>query len=323
MRATFRRLLAVLDGRPTGARGQSLVELTLTLPILLVMLMGLTEIGWYANNYLTLLDVVREAGRFGATGDPMTWADGEEKNYHRMDCEELSDKFNKKPFETNTLWPGPDLSAYGYRIAGERPIGYYDGVACSVINNMEPLRFDDAKDDIVVSVFSFAVVNSGTPSAYVKIVGRYPARANECQIDDVFDPFDFQGAIGPDGRMMGNGSGMDQDEDHSRYDPEWDNVRGYVFRGNHQHDYGAGMPCLGSEFSTAEVEAMLNFDGDPDRARKIAQTTNFGLVLVEIFWSHDQLLGLPWFRLGPVGEGQIIHVWAFFPVSAAEPDIEF
>mgnify|MGYP001013003906 CR=1 FL=1 len=60
MRATFRRLLDLLDGRPTGARGQSLVELTLTLPVLLVMLMGLTEIGWYANNYLTLLDVVRE-----------------------------------------------------------------------------------------------------------------------------------------------------------------------------------------------------------------------------------------------------------------------
>ncbi len=29
------------------------------------MLMGLTEIGWYANNYLTLLDVVREAGALG------------------------------------------------------------------------------------------------------------------------------------------------------------------------------------------------------------------------------------------------------------------
>ena len=61
MRGRLRRLLAVLDGTPTGTRGQSLVELTLTLPILLVMLMGLTEIGWYANNYLTLLDVVREA----------------------------------------------------------------------------------------------------------------------------------------------------------------------------------------------------------------------------------------------------------------------
>ncbi len=324
MRATFRRLLALLDGRPTGARGQSLVELTLTLPVLLVMLMGLTEIGWYANNYLTLLDVVREAGRFGATRDPMLWVDGEEKNYHRMDCELLSDKFNKKAFETHNLWPGPDLSAYGYYIGGESAsIGYYDGVACSVIGNMEPLQFDDSKDDIVISVFSFGVVNKGTPNAYVKIVGRYPARANECQNDDVFDPFDFQGGTDGEGRMTGNGSGMDPDEDHSRYDPEWDNVRGYVFRGNHQHDYGAGVPCLGSEFSTAEVEKMLNFEDDPDRARKIAETTNFGMVLVEVFWSHDQLLGLPWFRLGPVGEGQIIHVWAFFPVSAAEPDIEF
>ncbi|MCZ7541860.1 MAG: pilus assembly protein [Anaerolineae bacterium] len=258
MRATFRRLLALLDGKPTGARGQSLVELTLTLPVLLVMLMGLTEIGWYANNYLTLLDVVREAGRFGATRDPMMWVDGEEKNYHRMDCELYSNLFNKKAGENYSTWNGPDLSAYGYFIGQEsNTIGYYDGVACSVIGNMEPLQFDDAKDDIVVSVFSFAVVNRGTANAYVKIVGRYPARANECQNDDVFDPFDFSGAAGPDGRMVGNGSGMDQDEDHSRWDPGWDNVRGYVFRGNHQHDYGAGVPCLGSEFSTADVEEML------------------------------------------------------------------
>lgn len=318
MRARLRRMMAILDGTPRGARGQSLVELTLTLPILLVMLLGLTEIGWYANNYLTLLDVVREAGRFGATRDPTLWVDGEEKNYHRMDCEELSTNFDKLPFENNTTWPGADLTAYGYSIRGERPVGYYDGVACSVIRNMEPLVFDDETDEIAISVFSFVVLNRGTTSAQVRIIGRYPAQANECQGDDTHDPFDWRGGTPSD---PPNGSGSDPDEYASLWEAEWDNVRGYIFRGNHEMDYG-GTICLGSEFSTAEIQAMLNFTGDPDRDRKIEQASAYGLVLVEVFWQHRQLLGLPWFNLGPLEEGQRIHVWTFFPVSAAEPDLE-
>lgn len=319
MRATLRRMLAILDGTPTKARGQSLVELTLTLPILMLMLMGLTEIGWYANNYLTLLDVVREAGRFGSTRDPMEWADGQELNYSRMDCEEESTIFDKLPFENNHLWPGPDLSAYptlpGYQYNnfGERLAGFYDGVACSVIANMAPLEFKDLADDVVVSVFSFFVINRDTTSAQVRIQGRYPARANECENDDEFDPFDWNR----------NGSGSDVDEDAGRYDDGWDNVRGYVFRGNIMHDYGGSAPCLGSAFSTLEVEEMLNFTGNADQQRKLEQAANFGLVLVEIYWNHQQLLGLPWFNFGPLDDAMLIHVWTFFPVSAAEPDLEY
>lgn len=314
MRGRLRRLLAVLDGTPTGTRGQSLVELTLTLPILLVMLMGLTEIGWYANNYLTLLDVVREAGRFGATLDPTGWPDGEELKYHRMDCEDLITNFDKRPFEEQLTWPGPDLSAWGY-IPGddERPIGFYDGVACSVIGNMEPLEFNDLTDDIAVSVFQFVVLKRGLPDAEVRIVGRLPARANECENDDEYDPFDWN--------HDGSGSGVD--EDTARFDSTWDNVRGYVFRGNHQMNFGAPMDCLGSAFSTAKVEEMLDFNDHPDRARRIDEVANFGLVLVEVFWRHRQLLALPWFNLGPLADGQMIHVWAFFPVSAAEPDLDY
>jgi hypothetical protein len=317
MRATLRRLLAILDGTPTGTRGQSLVELTLTLPILMVMLMGLTEIGWYANNYLTMLDVVREAGRFGATKDPTLWADGQELNYSRMDCEKLSTVFDKKPFENNTTWPGPDLSGYPtngterYGDRGEREVGFYDGVACTVIGNMAPLEFDDNVDDIAISVFSYAVDHSTTPPT-VRVVGRFPARANECEGDDVYDPFDWNH----------NGSGADPDEDSARFDVGADNVRGYVFRGNHAMDYAGTAACLGSTYSTDDVERMLNLEGKPDREAQLEEVTNFGLVLVEVFWSHHQLLGLPWFNFGPLEEAMVIHVWTFFPVSAAEPDLE-
>ena len=111
MRATFRQILAMLDGAPARTRGQSLVELTLTLPLLLIMLLGLTEIGWYANNYMTLLDVVREAGRFGSVRDPMLWLSGEELNYERLDCDEISGNFGQQDNETNPIPRGPS-SAY-------------------------------------------------------------------------------------------------------------------------------------------------------------------------------------------------------------------
>lgn len=313
MRAILRRVLAMLDGTPPSNRGQSLVELTLTLPILLLLLMGLTEIGWYANNYLTLLDVVREAGRAGAQRDPMEWVDGEELNYHRLDCESDIGFFNKQLYEgqTDPVGPGED---YGYFIGQERPLGYYDYVACTVIPNMSPLEFNNEKDDIAVSVFSY-IVNNRTTNPEVRIVGRFPARANECEGDDEFDPFDWNH----------DGSGGGIYEDHARWDAGFDNIRGYVFRGNHATDYpGASMACLGSEFSTAEVEQLLNFpeDDNDERLKKLEQAPNFGLVLVEIFWTHRQLLGLPWFNLGPINDGQTIYVWTFFPVSAAEPDID-
>jgi len=326
MRAKFRTILALLDGKPTGARGQSLVELTLTLPVLLVMLMGLTEIGWFANNYLTLIDVVREAGRFAATGDPTSWNGGDELNYSALDCEMDPSAYNDHDTTVEyPAWPGAsDLAAWGYFDGGEMARGYYDGIACSMLQNMEPLTFNHATDDIVISIFQFVVVNKGTPSAEVRVSGRLPARANECENSDSRDPFDWHGPLGPTSAPDGVATGQfeGKGEDAGKWEAEVENIRGYVFRGNHRHDYGGTKECLGSEFSVEEVEAMLNFEGDADQIRKLEQATNYGLALVEIFWEHTQLLGLPWFRLGPLEETSTIHVWTFFPVSAAEPDIE-
>jgi hypothetical protein len=185
---------------------------------------------------------------------------------------------------------------------------------------MSPLVFKDQKDDIVVSIFQYVVVNPGTPNAQVRIYGRLPSRANECENDDSHDPFDWHG------RTLDsppNGSANDLGENFEGWDPGAENIRGYVFRGNQKNDYGGSKPCLGSQFSSDDIQQMLDFQGDADRTRKVEQATNFGLVLVEIFWSHKQLLGLPWFNIGPLEDGQIIHVWTFFPVSAAEPDVEF
>ena len=53
-----------------SGRGQSLVEFTILLPVLLMMLSGLIEFGFLLNTYLDIIDAAREAARFAASDDP-------------------------------------------------------------------------------------------------------------------------------------------------------------------------------------------------------------------------------------------------------------
>src|SRR5688572_29816950 len=67
MRRFIQNLLKILDGSPGALggyqRGQSLVELGLITPLLIVMVAGIIEIGWYANHVLILLEVTRVGAR--------------------------------------------------------------------------------------------------------------------------------------------------------------------------------------------------------------------------------------------------------------------
>jgi hypothetical protein len=68
-------------GRRTKERrkksvGQSLVEFTIMLPILLMMLSGLIEFGFLLNAYLDVIDAARDAAWQGARGSLTTSSDG-------------------------------------------------------------------------------------------------------------------------------------------------------------------------------------------------------------------------------------------------------
>ncbi len=302
MRKPLRVLIAILDRKPGGSRGQSLVELTITLPLFLLMLLGMVEVGWLANNYLTLVDITREAGRYGSIRDPIrNWTPGDELSFNRMDCDTQLGSYNT-PGEVFTAYPGPPLP--GYTAGNEGPMDYYDGIACTVLANMSPLEFKHTVDDIVISVISYAVVDTGGGVLRASVTGRYPARSNECP-DDGRDPF-APPWLPADQR------------DPLRYDDNIDFQRGYLFRGNHRTDEN----CLGSEFSIGEIEDLLNqtlvdSSGGAIRGEEIQEIPNNAIVLVEIFWAHEQLLGLPFFTWA--GNPIPIYVWTFFPVTAAEP----
>jgi hypothetical protein len=52
-------------------RGQSMVELAIFLPIFILLIAGIVELGYYLNRYLNILDASREAARYGADLDPV------------------------------------------------------------------------------------------------------------------------------------------------------------------------------------------------------------------------------------------------------------
>jgi Flp pilus assembly protein TadG len=51
-----------------GERGQSLTELALTLPLFLVLIVGVIEVSDALNSYVTIVDAARDGARLGSKG---------------------------------------------------------------------------------------------------------------------------------------------------------------------------------------------------------------------------------------------------------------
>jgi hypothetical protein len=111
------------NGRWRRSSGQSLVEIAILFPILLMLLSGIVEFGFLLNQYLNLLDGAREAARFASDGDP----------------------FIRDPANQNcSLSLGPITQ------------DFYNQAACLAQQVALPIRLDSAKDDIVISAFGVA-----------------------------------------------------------------------------------------------------------------------------------------------------------------------
>lgn len=346
MRRSVKKVLAVLDGQPTGMQGQAMVELVLTLPIFMIMLVGMAEIGWFANNYLILSDVVRSAGRYGSIREPFSYPDAQfVYNLNAHDCEISTTPGT--PNETYNFFAGqiPSIEnppaglpapPFGPGLENQM-VGFYDGVACAVITNMTPLDFNPDTDDIVVSVFSYSPWplncdnDSTTPAPdceSIRVSGRWPAGLNECSEDvagDHHDPFDFnRNGIGDTSNPTETITGDSNHPYYNRFDTAPEIVRGYPFLGNQRIPKTTN--CIGSRISLAWMEERLNTSisintlGLPNAemsTTELGYVEAYGLVLVEIQWRSEQLLGLfGWVEPIP------IHIWGIFPLAAAQPDFD-
>lgn len=130
-------------------RGQSMLEMALITPVLILMLAALVELGMLANNYITILDAGREGARFGASGDPA--------------------------FRENN----PDCGT---------TLDYYMQIACLVEQSMSPLTINPTRDDVVISVFSIAngsVVARLPPEVGENGWSRYGNRTSRFRSSDI------------------------------------------------------------------------------------------------------------------------------------------
>ncbi|MEQ9032206.1 MAG: pilus assembly protein [Aggregatilineales bacterium] len=206
----FKKTLEILDGTPSeygpSNKGQSIVEMVFIMPILIILIVGVVEIGWLANNYLTIQEVAKVGARRGTvlTGDnsPLAW----EANTDLLNLSILP--------ESRTGGPGTSLDGNNSLEAQREAVrtcvgsdpgastGFYNIIYCQMLNSLDPLVMDETNgvDDIVISVFAVQTLQNDPfgdldfengygpqidideyePGWIPVVVGRYPSIANEC-----------------------------------------------------------------------------------------------------------------------------------------------
>ena len=205
MRKLMVKIIQLLDGTPAvyGKRqsGQSVVELALITPILIILLAGLVEIGWFANNYLNLLDVTRVGARRGAVlqdqKSPLFWdnkytyvpstmlasacLDTVDPTCSRYQMAQGTVAMPDGPVDNGT-----DSQRFTFRWmpAGSTVPGntgvqacdpayvdrvFYNEVICTMVTTMDPLVLNQTNgiDDIIVSGFSLQKVDATTHPTYL------------------------------------------------------------------------------------------------------------------------------------------------------------
>lgn len=131
------------SGRARKFKGQSLVEIAIAFPVLIMLLSGLVEFGFMLNYYLSLVDATREAARTFSNFDP--FEDGTKLG----DCTCSA-----------TLCPSEALEDRNDADCDRD--SFYQGVAGMTLDSLQPKSANDTSrriilnsttDDVVVSVF--------------------------------------------------------------------------------------------------------------------------------------------------------------------------
>lgn len=212
-------IIEILDGTPAAygekRRGQSVVELALITPILITLLAGLVEVGWFANNYLTLLDVSRAGARRGTvlqdSQSPLFWDNRGSIVPQLYFADQDDGTVFLTAYNLNGVTGETDDTRRAVRYHPDRyPESaacntanrtFYFEIACVMLASLDPLRMspENGVDDIVISGISLENVDASRSSRWLGVrgtnwrpidadvpqlvvVGRYPTNANECDV---------------------------------------------------------------------------------------------------------------------------------------------
>ena len=220
--------------------GQSFVELAIVLPLLLFLLIAFVEVGAIIYNYLSLMDVVREAARFAADRDP-------------------------------EILNG-DMSSYPLSACADDALHYYLDTACVIIgtNFNQDIELDPATDDVAISIFTIAGNN---------VADRKP---------------------------------NDADGVWSLYSDNWTkNCDGSLNSLTPFFPQGVGDGWVAYTIPTVGV-------GTPTPNIPAGGLSDKGIVLVEVYYCHHQLLNLP--LISDIIPNPVpLHAFAVMPAPKAAP----
>lgn len=126
MRNIFRlrqRLHAVKHETSDGARGQSLVEMAIISPLLLLLLIGVFEVGWAIRGYIVLSNANREATRLAAKGLYLDFSeiDPDSIGYASVLTHTMSSLSQQMPFDVTSGNPNGTLIISHYLVATGKP----------------------------------------------------------------------------------------------------------------------------------------------------------------------------------------------------------
>lgn len=192
MRKFLRTILRILDGSPTTSmathnrqRGQSLLELAFITPLLAILVAGASEIGWYANRWLSILEVTRVGARSATfLQDEMTPIRWNDDASIVPAIQTHPDLLNRDASDSRVL-----LATNARDCESGSGFGFYSFITCLMTSSMDPLEIlvdgDDpldadseaqeaaeealfpgpggdllSYDDIVVSVFAIQNINN-------------------------------------------------------------------------------------------------------------------------------------------------------------------
>jgi TadE-like protein len=261
-------------------RGQSFLELALVLPILLLMLMGLIEVAFFIGHYLDALDLTREAARFGSVRSPF------EAVVSDLNCF-TGDKFNYY-WDTACIFSPPDqvdceasLPENGNDLGGGNMLWWCNGMN-------QYLDLDPATDDIVVSLYTIQKNNT--------VAQTHPFNGPEWVTD-------YKGQTSYYWAFSNHKTGA------------------YVATNNWQGDCEGNVDSARTPYYTqARVEDMLNVSAGefPVDVTPSAVDSNRGFIAVEVFFCHNQVLGLP-VLTDFVPDPLLIHAYTIMPLPAAAP----
>jgi hypothetical protein len=334
----LRKIIQILDGTPAvygkRQRGQSVLEMAFITPLLIILIAGTIEVGWFTNNYLILMESTRVGARTGTVQEGDNTPIGWERN---------------PTLVARTPWSIANQAIRNCGDVGQGiNAGFYNIIGCIMLRSIEPLVMDNTngEDDIIISAFSLQTFIPQTnptlpatvPTNRAVVVARYPSNANECVTYAERDPFDYYsiGTFNPydpndstnpvqnrrrveldgyDGLTSGTASGRPYPADTARQ-------VGFMFYNNHEIP---GTVCTGSEFKTAELETMFNLNNFGLTTATRQFMPSYGVTLAEIYWQHHLLLQFPAFSpvFRALGNQTVVHVWAAFPTPSIEPRIRF